>query len=564
MRIQASILNGTSILNDGQLSTTATIPRVEFRRDLPLSFAQEQLWYSAQMESGSKAYQSLRGLHLRGELDRIALRRALNQVVARHETLRTVFTLIDGRPAQRIISEHESQFRLIEHDLRECDKPAQELDRLTAEEASIPLDLETGPLIQARLIRQAEQDHLLLITMHHIISDGWSFGVFINELSALYSAYVRGEADPLPELVVQYADYAFWQRKWVEGRILREQAEYWKTALAGAPALLQLPMDRIRTAQQSYKGALVELALDEELTAGLKALGRRHGATLYMTALAGWAALMSRLSGQEDVVIGAPVANRNRVEIEGLIGFFVNTLALRLDVSGSPTVGELLERVKTQAIAAQEHQDIPFEQVVELARPERSLSHSPIFQVVFAWQNAPEETIDLPELQVNPLHVAPPAMSKFDLTLSLQEEGDRIVGGVEYATALFERATVERYLRYFRMLLQAMASGDAQEVGRLNILPERERRQVLYEWNATDVEYPAARSRAARSRAARSRAARSRAARSCAAGSRAAGSRREKRIHHLFEEQMERTPDAVAMVFWERQLTYRELSRRFE
>src|SRR5262245_13154473 len=333
----------------------------------------------------------------------------------------------------------------------------------------------------------------------------------------------------------------------MKSRILREQAEYWKTALAGAPALLQLPMDRIRTAQQSYKGALVELALDKELTAGLKALGRRHGATLYMTALAGWAALMSRLSGQEDVVIGAPVANRRRVELENLIGLFVNMLPLRFQAPDSLSVGELTVRVSSQVIAAQEHQDIPLEQVVELARPERSLTHSPIFQVVFTWQNAPEDTIELPGLQVSPLPVAPPAMSKFDLSLSLQEEGDRIVGELEYATALFERATVERYLGYFRALLQAMASGDAQEVGRLNILPERERRQVLYEWNATDVEYPAARSRAARSRAARS----------CAAGSRL-----EKRIHHLFEEQMERTPDAVAMVFWERQLTYRELNRR--
>ncbi|HEV3040012.1 MAG TPA: condensation domain-containing protein, partial [Candidatus Angelobacter sp.] len=304
----------------GQLSAMAAIPRVECRRDLPLSFAQERLWFLAQIDGGSKAYQNLGGFQLRGELDRAALRRALNQIVARHEALRTVFTLVDGKPFQRIVGKHDSQFHLMEHDLRECDGGAAELERLVAEEAGTSIDLEAGPLIRGRLIRLGDEEYVLLITIHHIVSDAWSFGVFSSELSTLYGAYVRGEEDGLPELGVQYADYAVWQRKWMGGEVLGKQAEYWERALAGAPEVLQIPTDHVRPEQQSYSGAAAKLVLDEELTGGLRGLSRKHRTTLYMTVLGGWAALLARLSGQEDVVIGTPVANRNRVEIEGLIG----------------------------------------------------------------------------------------------------------------------------------------------------------------------------------------------------------------------------------------------------
>src|SRR5258708_15259126 len=238
-----------------------------------------------------------------------------------------------------------------------------------AEEACGVFDLEHGPLIRGRLIRLSEDEHALLITMHHIVSDGWSMGVLVNELNMLYSAFLRGEDDPLPRLGIQYADYAVWQRQWTEGDLLQQQAAYWKTTLAGAPALLELPADRPSPAQQNYAGAFAGLVLDEQLTAGLKELGRRHGTTLYMTLLAAWATLLTRLSGQQDLVIGTPTANRGRTEIDGLIGFLVNTLALRLGLSGSPSVSELLEQVREKAIAAQQNQDIPFEQVVELAQP---------------------------------------------------------------------------------------------------------------------------------------------------------------------------------------------------
>jgi amino acid adenylation domain-containing protein len=519
--------SGTSARADGQLSASAAIPRVECRRDLPLSFAQERLWFLTQIEGGSKAYQNLHGLQLRGELDRAALRRALNQIVARHEALRTVFALVDGKPLQRIADKRDSEFHLVEHDLRECDGAAAELERLIAKEIGTSINLEAGPLIRGRLIRQGNEEYVLLITLHHIVSDAWSFGLFSKELSSLYGAYVRGEEDGLPELGVQYADYAVWQRKWMEGEVLGKQAEYWKRALAGAPEVLQLPTDHVRPEQQSYSGAAARLVLGEELTAGLRGLSRKHKTTLYMTVLAGWAALLARLSGQDDVVIGTPAANRNRVEIEGLIGFFVNTLALRMGVWRTATVGELLEQVKGQVLAAQEHEDLPFEQVVEIVRPPRSLAHNPVFQVMFSWQNAPKGMIDLAGLQVSPFTAFPHDISKFDLMLLLQEEGNQIVGEVEYATALYERPTIERYLGYFRRLLGAMVADDRQQVDRLPMLPQEERQQLLYEWNATEVEYP-----------------------------------RDKCVHELFEEQVEKTPNAITIVYQKQALTYGELNRQ--
>ncbi|WP_254061908.1 condensation domain-containing protein, partial [Granulicella sp. L60] len=324
---------------------------------------------------------------------------------------------------------------------------------------------EHGPLLRGRLLRTSEDEHVLLITMHHIVSDGWSIGVLVHELSTLYSAYLRGESDPLPELSIQYVDYAVWQRKWIEGEVLQQQAAYWQTALAGAPALLELPADHPRPVQQSYAGAFAGLVLDQELTAQLRGLSRRHGTTLFMTLMAAWAALLARLSGQQEVVIGTPAANRGRAEIEDLIGFFVNTLALRIDLTSSPTVGELLAQVKAQSIAAQQHQDIPFEQVVEILRPMRSLAHSPIFQVMFAWQNTDTGALDLPGLELLSVRSAPRRAAKFDLTLSLAETRDNtIAGGIEYATSLFEPSTIERYLGYFRKLLEAMVAGETGSV----------------------------------------------------------------------------------------------------
>jgi amino acid adenylation domain-containing protein len=492
---------------------------------LALSFAQQRLWFLEQLGAGGRAYHVPTGLRLQGELDREALGRALERIVARHEALRTTFHAVDGQPVQRVAPVEESGFRLVEHDL--AGHPEAELGRLMAEEAGAAFDLERGPLIRGRLIRLAPDDHVLLVTMHHIVSDGWSMGVLTRELSALYAAFRRGDADPLPPLPVQYADYAAWQRRWVDGDVLQQQADYWREMLAGAPGLLELPADRPRPARQDHAGAAVGLELDEELTAGLKALGRRHGATLFMTLLAGWAAVLSRLSGQEDVVVGTPTANRGRREIEGLIGFFINTLALRLDVSGSPTVAELLERVKARALGAQHRQDIPFEQVVELVQPARSMAHTPLFQVMFTFQNTPGGSLELPGLELAPVGGAEQATARFDLSLSLSEARGRVAGGVTYATALFEPATVERCLGYLRRVLKAMVAEEGRAVDRLPLLPEAERRQVVEEWNATDAAYPG-----------------------------------DVCVHELFEAQAERTPGAAAVVFEGTRLSYAELNAR--
>ncbi|MCI0354220.1 MAG: condensation domain-containing protein, partial [Acidobacteria bacterium] len=513
------------VVGSAAQTTVATITPVPRGEPLPLSFAQQRLWFLAQMEGVSEAYHIFYGWRLKGPLNYAALRQALDRIVKRHEALRTTFAAINGEPRQWIQSAAESVFHLVEDYLQERLNAEQELGRVVAQEASASFDLASGPLIRGRLLRLGAEEHALLITMHHIVADGWSMDVMMHELSVLYGAYVRGEEDPLPELTLQYADYAVWQRQWMEGEVLRKQAEYWERTLATAPALLELPMDHARPAEQEYGGGWVKLELEEELTRELNELSKQQGTTLYMTLLAGWGALLARLSGQEDIVVGAPAANRGRREIEGLIGFFVNTMALRLDVAGAQTVSELLQGVKEQVLAGQLHQDIPFEQVVEIVGPARSLSHSPIFQVMFAWQSAAEAALALPRLEIEKLE-SPQLVAKFDLSLSLQKEGARIVGGLKYATALFEQATVERYAEYFRRLLKELVADSERCLRELRLLSEAERHELIVEWNATAAEYP-----------------------------------RERCVHELFEAQVEQAPDAVAVVAEEGTLSYGELNR---
>src|SRR5947209_526188 len=405
----------------------ASIEQVSRPEHLPLAYSQQRLWFLAQM-GVSRPYHMSSSFDLNGTLDRAALRRALDRIVERHESLRTTFPVVAGEPVQQIADAKDSCFRLLEHDLRGQNQAQAELRRLMEEEADAPFDLQRGPLVRGCLIQLEDRRHVFVITMHHIVSDGWSMGVLLEELNALYRAYAHDKQEYLPEIRLQYADYALWQRQWMEGDAVRQQAEYWRATLSGAPALLSLPADYERPAQQDYTGAFIEFSLDEKLTAELQELGRKQGTTLFMTLLAGWTALLGRLSGQQDVVVGTPTANRGRSEIENLIGCFINTLAVRVDLSGEPTVGELLQRVKTQALTGQQHQDIPFEQVVELLHPVRTLAHAAVFQVLFAWQNASEAQLELPGVEVQPL---PPArvMSKFDLTLTLKPVGQKIIGG---------------------------------------------------------------------------------------------------------------------------------------
>jgi amino acid adenylation domain-containing protein len=503
------------------------IERVSRDRHLPLSFAQRRLWFLAQMAGASKAYHMPSAVRLKGALDVQALRRALDRIVARHESLRTTFMLIDGEPAQQIRPDEGSSFHLVQHYLSECQDKESELEQLVIEEADTAFKLETGPLIRGRLIRLRDEEHALLITMHHIISDGWSQGVLYRELSALYAAYKRGDEDPLPPMEVQYADYAMWQRQWMAGEVLREQGEYWKQALGGAPVLLELPKDYARPGEMDYRGAVAKVMLDEKLSQGVKSLSQRNGVTLFMTLLGAWGAVMARLANQQEVVIGTPVANRGRNEIEKLIGSFLNLLAIRLDLTGSPTVREFLERVKGQTLEAQEHQDISFEQVVEIVQPARSMAHSPIVQVIFDWHNTPQIRLELAGLEIGPISSRPHVVSKFDLALVLHEAGETVVGGLEYATSLFESATVERYLSYFRTLLEAMIADDSQRLDHLPLMPVTEWEQVVMGWNATSVEY----------------------------GDKAC-------MHELFERQVEKTPECVAVVYEGKSMSFQELEDR--
>ncbi|HEU0298513.1 MAG TPA: amino acid adenylation domain-containing protein, partial [Longimicrobium sp.] len=494
---------------------------------LALSFAQRRLWFLEQLGGVGSVYHVRQRLRLRGALDRDALGRALDRIVARHEALRTTFPVADGEPEQRIAPAAESRFPLAGHDLAARPDAEAELERIVAEEALAPFDLARGPLVRGRLVRMGHDDHVLLITLHHAVSDGWSVGVLARELGVLYAAFLRGEDDPLPPLPIQYADYAAWQRRRVEGEVLAAQGAWWTRTLAGAPELLELPTDRPRPPRPDFAGAAVPVELDAELTARLRALGRGQGTTLFMTVLAGWAAVLARLSGQDDVVVGTPTANRGRAEVEGVIGFFVNTLALRVEMADAPTVAELLGRVRERTLEAQRHQDIPFEQVVERVQPARSMSHAPLFQVMLAWQNTPDATPALPGIDVAPVPASARRTAKFDLALSLGEEDGRVEGRLEYATALFDRATAERFAGYLRHALAAMAADAEARIDRLPILPEAERRLVIEGWNATDADYPAD---------------------SC--------------IHELFEARAARTPDAVALVHEDGELTYAELNAR--
>jgi amino acid adenylation domain-containing protein len=516
-------------------STLSSAARAEFppigladrEKRIPLSFAQKRLWLLAQMEEVSRAYHIPMAARLTGDLDVNALRRALDRLVARHEALRTTFVLSDGEPTQRIGSPEESKFQLTEHDLRRHANPKIELEALAAEEANALFNLQTGPLARGRLVRKSEDIYTLMITMHHIISDGWSMGIFCEELSALYAAFKRAEGDSLPELAVQYADYAIWEQKSMEGEVLRRQEEYWRRSLQHVPALLELPTDRTRPSQQDYEGEVYQLVLDQQLTAGLKEMGRRAGITLHMTLLAGWAALLARLSGQTDVVVGTPVANRQRPELEGLIGFFVNMLALPVDLSGAPTVEELLQRVREVALSSQQNQNLPFERVVEILAPQRSPAHHPLFQAAFAWQNMPEGALVLPGVEVEPLETIAYRVAKFDLTLFLQEANGAIIGGLEYSTALFDPQTIQHFADYQRRLLEGMLADEKAVVESLNILSQSERQQILYDWNGAVTEFPSS---------------------GC--------------IHHLFAAQAEKTPMALALIVGDEQLTYRELDRR--
>ncbi|WP_139281710.1 non-ribosomal peptide synthetase, partial [Vibrio aerogenes] len=488
------------------------------RREFPLSLAQRRLWVMSQMEAETTAaYVIAGGLRLCGQLDMDALTRALDRVVARHSALRTRIEIRDGEPVQ-VISSQDDGF------------PLEEINHSQVTPENQPFepefDLVNGPLVCGQLIHQSEQEHILKIAMHHIIADGWSMGIFTAELSALYAAFVQGLPDPLPELPIRFGDYACWQQSYLQGEVLEKQREFWVSHLRGAPELLTLPTDRPRPELRDYVGDNIAVTLDAELTAGLKALSQRHGCTLYMTLLAAWAALMSRLSGQEEVVIGSPVACRTRKEAEGLIGMFVNTQALRVDLSGDPDTAALLAQVKSTALAAQSHQDMPFEDIVKAVAPVRHLSYSPVFQAVFALQNLPKSELSLSGMSLSSVDV-PDKSAKVDLALILNESEAEITGGLNYATALFDKETMERYAGYWVRLLKGMIAQSHQPVQSLPVLAEAERLYLLDGLNQTRMDFPE---------------------HAC--------------IHEIFEQMVAANPQAVALVTDCESLTYAALNQR--
>jgi len=462
---------------------------IQYKANCPLSFAQQRLWFLDQYEPGSAVYNLSGALRLRGSLNVGALEQSLNEIIRRHEVLRTTFSMIQGEPVQVISPSGSVPLALLDitehHESRRDDKAS----RLASEEARRPFDLVRGPLFRGTLIRLAEDDHVLLSTMHHIVSDGWSMEVLYRELSALYQNFINAQPSQLPELPIQYADFAVWQREWLKGGVLESQLSYWKKQLEGVPAVLNLPTDRPRPAVQSFRGKRQSIDLSKELTQELKALSRKEGVTLFMTVLAAFQTLIYRYTGQEDIAVGSPIAGRTRSETEGLIGFFVNTLVLRSDLSDNPNFRELLDRVRKIALEAYEHQDIPFEKLVEELHPERDLSRSPFFQVMFAFQDVPRQSRNLPGLTVSPVEISSET-AKFDLSLYTYDEAEGLKARLEYNTDLFDHGTMGRMLGHFETLLQGVVTNPDQRLSELPILTEAERHQLLVEWNDTQRDYP--------------------------------------------------------------------------
>ena len=519
------------------LSQTQTItPRAQTGAAPFLSFAQQRLWFLDQLEPDSPTYNFPIAVRLTGSLNITALEQSLGEIVRRHEVLRTTFDAVAGQPVQIInpwpVRDGPARWPIPVVDLGQGPSVGDNQggtispETVAREEAQRPFDLTQGPLLRARLLRLQATEHILLLTLHHIVFDGWSQDIFFQELGLLYEAFAAGKVSPLPELPIQYADFAQWQRQWLQGEVLETQLAYWRKQLSGKLPILQLPTDRPRPSVQTFSGATYTLSLPKRLTEALKALSDREGVTLFMTLLATFKTLLYRYTGQADILVGMPIANRTRSEIERLIGFFVNTLVLRTDLSGNPTYRELLGRVRETALGAYAHQDLPFERLVETLQPERTLSHQPIFQVMFALHTTPGETPALPELALSPVEVES-GIAQFELSLFLEENERGLRASWEYNTDLFDETTITRMMGHWQTLLSSIIANPEQRLAELPLLTDAERQQMLLTWNETQLDYY-----------------------------------EDLCFHQLFEAQVEQTPDAIAVIFEDRQLSYGELNRR--
>jgi alpha-ketoglutarate-dependent taurine dioxygenase/acyl carrier protein len=463
----------------GARRPVASPQRIESDQPQPLSFAQQRLWFLDQFEPNSSTYNVHIAVRLSGSLDTAALERSLSEIVRRHETLRTTFSLENGEPVQIIHPAQPIELPLFDLSQVRADEREERARQMVLEEAARPFDLSAGPLLRTHLLKLDDEEHIALLTMHHIVSDGWSLGVLLKEVVTLYEAYSAGLESPLAELPIQYANYAVWQREWLQGEVLEEQLNYWKRQLAGAPAVLELPADRARPQAPTYRAGEQGFAIGEEIKEGLKELSRREGVTLFTVLLAAWQVLLYRHTGQEDIVLGTDVANRNRGETEGLIGFFVNQLVLRTDLSGNPTFVELLARVRETVLGAYAHQDLPFEKLVEVLKPDRALSRTPLFQAKIVFQTAPMQTPPPPAgLVLSRLEVDGDARTtKFDLLLDLSEAESGLAGSLEYNADLFESSTINRLWQQFEALLSSIIAQSDARLNSLSFLTEAEKQQ---------------------------------------------------------------------------------------
>ncbi|MGZ3460593.1 MAG: condensation domain-containing protein, partial [Archangium sp.] len=510
-----------SRLTGSSPASTAALPRASREQPLPLSFAQQRLWFLDELSPGSPLYNIPAAVRLHGSLDTSALERTFSELVRRHESLRTTLHSEQGLASQRIHSQGHIELARVDLGALPPQQRESEVLRLAYEETLRPFDLKHGPLLRTRLLRLSDSEHVLVLCMHHIISDGTSMGVLVREVASLYEAFCQGRPSPLPELPVQYADYALWQRQWLQGRELDKQLSYWKQQLAGAPAHLELATDTPRPPVQGHRGSSVPVRLPKATWEALKALAQREGVTPFMLLLAAFQVLLHRHSGEEDISIGTPIAGRSRPETQGLIGLFVNTLVLRTHLGGNPSFLQLLQRVRDTTLGAYAHQDVPFEKLVEEVRPQRHLSHSPLFQVMLVLQPDPLPGFSLPGLTLSHVELES-RTAKFDLTLSLSESAQGLAGTLEYATDLFEPPTMARLVGHLLLLLEGVLARPEQRLSELPLLTESERHQVLREWNDTHAPLPL-----------------------------------DTCVHHLFEAQVQRTPDAPAVGFEGSWLSYR-------
>jgi amino acid adenylation domain-containing protein len=524
-RRKVEILQFLRETNRTSCSGPPPVSRVPRDRELLLSFAQQRLWFIDKFDPDNAAYNVPVAIRLTGALCVSALDQSLNEIARRHEVLRTTYRSVNGAPTQVIHA--NVRMELVQTDLSgwPIAEREEELQRLLREQTHCPFDLEKHLPLRAALVRLGENEHILLLVTHHIASDGWSSGILFRELSALYGAFCQDNPSPLEDLPIQYADYALWQKQWLQGDVLERQLSYWKKQLQGITPL-QLPTDRPRPSITGSEGKTERFTLTQELTKGLKEFSRCQEVTLFMTLLAAFQTLLHRYARQDDIAVGVPTAGRTRMEVEGLIGFFINTLVLRSNFGENPTFRELLASIKKIAWEAYDHQDLPFEKLVEELQPQRSLSQNPLFQVMFQLRNYPTESVKLPGITVEEF-AFDRRVTKFDLSIGLREDASEIKGSIEYPTDLFDGSTIRRIIDHFRVLLEGIVANPDRRIAELPLLTDSEKHQLLIEWNDTNKDYP-----------------------------------KDKCIHQLFEEQVERTPGAIALVFEGQQLNYRELNNR--